>query len=205
MPRKTRKRRSGEKFDSYVEHPRYGNRPNLTGLNPIPDTSAEVFLRWLSPEETRIPNTAIPADLSRQSPATVPVTHYFDVGRKCRDCGRPFIFFAEEQKYWYEVLGFPLESDCVRCFQCRKFQQGVALKRDRYEELFRVAERTADENLEMAECCLSLIEASVFTTKQMQRIRMLLNASEPHLTFANKAIFEELRARLGALEAGPES
>jgi hypothetical protein len=200
MPKRTNERRSSENFDSCVEHPRYGSRPKLTGLNPEPDPSGEVFLHWHSPEQRRIPNTAIPADLSRQTPATVPVTHYFDVARKCRDCERPFIFFAEEQKYWYEDLGFPLESDCVRCFECRRAQRGIALKRERYEELFRVSERTAEEYLEMAECCLSLIETSVFTTKQVQRIRMLLNSSEPHLTTENRPAYEELRARLSAVE-----
>ena len=52
--------------------------------------------------------------MSRQSPAMVPVTHYYDVTRTCRDCDRPFIFFAQEQKHWYEQLGLPLEADCAR-------------------------------------------------------------------------------------------
>lgn len=201
MARKKSKQRLREEFDNYVEHPRYGSCPRFTGLNPKADPGGDVFLHWHSPEEARIPNTAIPADLSRQVPATVPVTHYLDVRRTCRDCDRPFIFFAQEQKHWYEELGFPLESDCVRCVPCRKRQQGIALKRERYEELFHRPERTVDENLEMAECCLSLIEASVFGTKQLARIGMLLKASEPRLTSENISAHEDLRARQMELEA----
>ena len=121
--------------------------------------------------------------------------------RTCRDCDKPFIFFAQEQKYWYEELGFPLESDCVRCFSCRKCQQAIALKRQRYEELFHIVERTVDESLEMADCCLSLIEASVFSSNQAERVRMLLKTSEPRLTSGNMSEYEDLRARLMTLEA----
>jgi Probable zinc-ribbon domain len=153
-------------------------------------------LHWHSPEGVRIPNTAIPADLSRQMPATVPVTHYFDAKRQCADCGRPFIFFAAEQKYWYEDLGFPLESDCVRCVVCRKKQQGLELNRERYEELFHVQERTSEQDLEMAECALSLVEASIFGKRQLERVRSTLKKipSDPKL--------QALWKRVLALEGG---
>jgi hypothetical protein len=144
----------------------------------------------------RIPNTAIPADLSRQMPATVPVTHYFDAKRQCVDCGKPFIFFAAEQKYWYEELGFPLESDCVRCVVCRKKQQGLELKRDRYEELFHVEARTVEQNLEMAECALSLAEVGVFGKRQLERVRATLKK------VPSGAKLQALWERVHALEAG---
>ncbi|WP_366929827.1 zinc-ribbon domain containing protein [uncultured Thiodictyon sp.] len=105
--------RPKEDYSKFVDHPRYGRLPRMTGLNP--DTNyTDVFLHWHSAKECRIPNTAIRADLSRQTPATVQVTHYFDVRRQCRDCDKPFIFFAEEQKYWYEILGFGLDSGLFR-------------------------------------------------------------------------------------------
>jgi hypothetical protein len=161
-------------YDDFVEHPRYGKSPRVTGLNPETNLmTGRPFLHW-NAAEGRIPNTAVEADLSRQSPATVPVTHYYDVERTCRDCGRPFIFFALEQKHWYEELGFQLEADCVRCIACRKRQQGIAAQSARYEELFHVADRTAEEDLEMAECCLSLIEQGVFRPRQTQHVSQLL-------------------------------
>jgi hypothetical protein len=163
-----------DEYETFVEHPRYGKRPRITGLNPKTDY-LKVFIHWHSPESCRIPGTAIKADLTKQAQATVPVTHYFDVKRSCRECDRPFIFFAEEQKHWYEELGFGLDSDCVRCSLCRRRQQGLARKRERYEELFHLVERNVEQNLEMADCCLTLIEKGVFHPRQAERVRMLIN------------------------------
>jgi len=170
-------------------------------MNPETVYGGDVFIHWHSSKECRIPNTAISADLSQQTPATVPVTHYYDVKRQCLDCGRSFLFFAEEQKHWYEELGFGLESDCVRCIVCRKKQQGLAHERERYEELFHVSDRTADECLEMAACCLTLIEANVFHRRQTERVRMLLNkiSSECDIKIQNR--INELRPRVLALES----
>ncbi|MFC1835514.1 zinc-ribbon domain containing protein [Thermodesulfobacteriota bacterium] len=169
-----------DQYTEFVAHPRYGRRPRITGLNPETDYGRGVFLHWHSGKECRIPNTAIHADLSRQSPATVPVTHYFDAKRLCRDCGKPFIFFAEEQKYWYEELGFPLDSDCIRCVVCRKKLQGLKLKRERYEELFRVSDRTLEQDLEMVDCCISLVESGVFHKRKLPHIRTPMPAISGH-------------------------
>jgi hypothetical protein len=189
-----------DKYELYVEHPRYGQGPRMTGLNPKTDYGGDVFLHWHSSKEIRIPNTAIPADLTRQTRATVPVTHYYDVKRECLDCGKPFLFFAEEQKHWYEELGFGLDSDCVRCVFCRKRQHGLARKRERYEELFHIEYRTTEESLEMVECCLSLIEANVFHYRQTERVRMLLKiiSSKHDEKFQNR--IDKLRTRLLEIE-----
>ena len=169
-------------------------------MNPDTVFGGDTYLHWHSPKQCRIPNTAIAADLSRQTPATVPVTHYFDVKRQCRDCDRPFIFFAAEQKYWYEELGFGLDSDCVRCAPCRKRQQGLARKRERYEELFHVPHRTTDEALEMADCCLSLVEASVFHARQIERVRALLKGLSDERDEDTTWRHNELLARAIAIE-----
>jgi len=191
---------SNDKYASFVDHPRYGKRPYITGLNPETVYGGGIFLHWHSPKECRIPNTAIPADLSRQVAATVPVTHYFDVVRTCRDCGRSFIFFAQEQKHCYEELGFSLDSDCVRCVPCRKRQQGIARIRERYEELFHVQNRSSDKNLEMADCCLTLIEQSVFHRRQTERVRMLLKQVAHDPNYRADARYEDLLPRVRAIE-----
>jgi hypothetical protein len=183
-------------FRDFVTHPRFGQGPRITGLNPENDfATGHVFLHWHSPEGVRIPNTAIPADASRQMPATVPVTHYFDAKRQCADCDRPFLFFAAEQKHWYEELGFPLESDCVRCVVCRKKQQGFEWHRQRYEELFHVQARTLEENLEMAECALSLAEAGIFGKRQIERVRSNLKKVFTHPRL--QALWERVKALEG--------
>ncbi|MEL6108529.1 MAG: zinc-ribbon domain containing protein [Planctomycetota bacterium] len=219
--------RKTDKYAQFADHPRYGRRPNVSGLNPSP-MDRNVRLHWNATSHKeivsqyqavvgkewpygdcseycdrtrRIPNTAITADLSRQTPATVSVTHYFDLERQCRDCSRPFIFFAEEQRYWYEELGFGLESDCVRCADCRKRQQGIARHRETYESLFHVANKTDKQTLEMADACLWLIEQDVFTTRQTERVRMLLNSIPEDADIRKRTRCSDLFSRVLAAEA----
>jgi Probable zinc-ribbon domain len=183
-------------FRDYVPHPRYGQGPQITGLNPEGDYAKGEVLHWHSPVDVRIPNTAIAADLSRQKPATIAVTHYFDARRRCVDCRRLFIFFAAEQAYWYEELGFPLESDCIRCVPCRKKQQGVESRLQRYEELFHVQCRTPEQDMEMVECSLMLVEAGLFGRRQLDRVRSILKKAPSDSTL------QGFRTRLDALDGG---
>lgn len=198
------KKRPVDPYSEFVEHPRYGRGPHFTGSNPETVFGGDTFLHWHSPVECRVPNTAIAADTTRQLFPTVPVTHYYDVIRKCRDCHRSFLFFAKEQKYWYEVLGFGLDSNCVRCVPCRIRQHGIDRTRARYEELYHI-ERTTDEQLEMVECSLTLIEASIFTTRQIEKIRMLMRkVTSSHVdtdrTSKTTARIEAIDARILAIQ-----
>jgi len=173
MPRK--------RSDDFVAHPRYGDEPRLTGLNPKENwLTGEVNLHWRSSSEARIPNTAIAADTSRQNRPTIAVTHYFDSRRSCVDCRQSFLFFAAEQKYWYEVLGFPLESDCVRCVPCRKQQRALQAQRQRYETLFAFEARTPDQDIELVESALALVGAGVFGRRLLERLRSILKRAAPH-------------------------
>lgn len=222
MPRNSKDAPENE-YDAFVVHPRYGRRPRITGLNPKPfdpdvhlhwcsvtykEYKAEYGASWTVPDMDsyrpirRIPNTAIVADLERQTPATIPVTHYFDLALECRDCKRPFIFFAEEQKHWYEELGFGLDSQCIWCVECRKKEQGVARHRETYERLFHVDDRDAQQNLEMAEACLALIEAGVFHRRKTETVRMLLNAALKDAEVREGAHVAGLQQRLLVVAAG---
>jgi len=192
---------SEKKYESYAKHPRYGQRPRRTGLNPSPHdgnvrlhpnatTVHEIqknaaragvklpFLEQLvriSPKEpTRIPGTAIKANPEKQNHPTVPVSHYYDIEKVCRNCERHFIFFAEEQKHWYETLRFPLDSDCVRCLDCRKTEQFLSRNRSAYERLVNSKHRDWKDNLKMAKSALTLVENGVFGSKVLQKIRRLL-------------------------------
>ncbi|HLK57922.1 MAG TPA: zinc-ribbon domain containing protein [Chthonomonadaceae bacterium] len=220
-------RPSAEAYADYVEHPRFGKSPRFTGFDPNPN-SPEVHLHWntgyIREWERRryehdpgsfpwyyagifdrkpylVPGTAIVADTSRQNWRTVPVTHYYDLDRRCPDCGRRFLFFAEEQKHWYEELGFPLEAQAVRCPLCRKRLQQLDRTRRRYEQLFHLSTRSVEETLEMADCCLTLVEAGIFHPRQKEHVRILLK----HLPEDGKSQkpFLELIARLKRMgEAG---
>ncbi len=189
-------------YGEFVEHPRYGRRPRITGLNPVQNRPEPgepwVKFHWLSSRESRIPNTAIEADISKQTITTMGVTHYFDERRTCRECDAPFIFFAAEQKHWYEDLGFSLEADCVHCIHCRKKRQAIAAMRERYEQLFHVAALSEAERIEMAECCLSLVEAGVFSPRKTEQVRALLNRLPDELAAS-------LRRRVLVVEASVDA
>lgn len=213
---KSRDKAFDTKYDAYVEHPRYGRRPRYTGLdlNPydlkvqlhanatnvheLQKRALQVFgkkLGYMTPLERitpktpfRIPGTAIKADPSKQNQPTVPVTHYYDVERVCRNCRQPFIFFAEEQKYWYETLRFPLDSDCIRCPSCRKAERFLARNRATYERLAAMKERDWKDNFKMAGSALTLVENGVFGSRVIQTIRRLL-----------KTIPESERSEIGYL------
>jgi hypothetical protein len=137
--------------------------------------------------------------VSQQRDATVHVTHYFDVERVCRRCGSEFIFTAAEQQHWYEVLGFNLWVDRYHCKACGARARGLTKARARYEELFHVGERTPEQALEMARASLDLIEAGIFSVRQLERVRMLLRGlpASPEVRAA--------RARTKALAASPPS
>jgi hypothetical protein len=185
-------------YQDYAPHPRYGKEPRFTGFDPDV-TSSSVHLHWntrcfsakqirlierivggsveglLDDGTRRVSGTAVAADLTRQTPSTVAVTHYYDLDKVCRDCGRRFIFFAEEQKHWYEDLGFPLEAEAVRCPQCRKRIQQIARWKRRYEQLYRASGRTPEDVFEMAECGLLLMEEGVFSPRCAERILGVVN------------------------------
>jgi len=165
-----------DRYAAFVAHPRYGRGPRYTGLDTSPDTADTMWIRGLRPGSGRIANTGIVADTRKQVGATFPITHYFDIERQCDTCGRMFIFFAKEQKYWYEVLQFKLDADCLTCAPCRKKEQHVAKVRQRYENLLARTDRSIDEHLTLATSCLELVELGVFSPKQTEHIRAILNS-----------------------------
>ena len=153
-------------YSSYVDHPRFGRSPVYTGLNV--QEGPDISLHLLSP---RIPNTAIPTTTAHPNR----ITQYFDVERKCCNCHRMFIFFAAEQKYWYETLLFPLETDCIRCFPCRRIHQRISRSKREYDKLYHQPNRTIEQSLTKMECCLDLIANKLFSKQKRQWIGMMLN------------------------------
>ena len=194
-----------DRYAAFAVHPRYGQGPRVTGLNPQPSSGAQpgeplTFLHWHPPARKRIPNTAVVANWRKQKFTVVPVTHYFDAARTCRDCGLEFIFYALEQQHWYEELGFSLDADCVRCVSCRKVDQAIAAQRRRYETLLHAPQRSDEESLDMAECCMALVEAALFSPRQTERVRMLLNVTAATAASKLQQRREQLRERLAAFD-----
>ena len=117
-----------------VPHPRYGDCIVPSGF--VVATS-EILSFWGYQGQTIFPESAIPADVSRQSFTVLPRRYYVDILKQCVMCKRQFIFFAREQQHWYEELGFTIDADCVRCVECRKSDQQLRRRFTRYSEAVR--------------------------------------------------------------------
>jgi len=148
----------------YVDHPRYGDRPIDSGYSYSEDEIRNSY--WGYRREDIFIETAIPADLEKQNFPTFPRKLYVDIRRKCIQCERWFIFFAREQKYWYEELGFIIDADCVKCVECRKKEQGIKQLISEYEKLLKISSRTESETINLKEIAQELYEFGYIKNKQ---------------------------------------
>jgi Probable zinc-ribbon domain len=116
-----------------VPHPRYGSAPHVSGL-----TFSEGLIRagfWRHQREQLFVHSVLVADATKQNYSVFPCEFYVDVLRTCRNCSRPFIFFALEQRHWYETLRFSIDADCVLCSPCRRDARSVRRRLRRYSDL----------------------------------------------------------------------
>ena len=116
-----------------VPHPRYGAAPQASGLEYSEGQIRAGF--WRHQREHLFAESVLVADASKQNYSVFPCEFYVDVLRTCRDCSRPFIFFAREQRYWYETLRFSTDADCVLCSPCRRDARSVRRRLRRYSDL----------------------------------------------------------------------
>ncbi|MEM7236668.1 MAG: zinc-ribbon domain containing protein [Pseudomonadota bacterium] len=105
-------------FQRFVEHPRYGCQPIRSGERWTNAGIRQAYWRYGS-ERMIFPESAITANISRQRYGYSPRRVYVDCARVCRVCHRPFLFFALEQQFWFEVLRFFVDADCRHCQDCR--------------------------------------------------------------------------------------
>ena len=185
-------------YTDFVAHPRYGRGPRFTGLHPVEDRTLGINFGWRARPGERISKTAIAANTDRQLGALVPVTHYFDLKRQCRDCGRSFIFFAEEQRHWYETLHFHVGADCVRCTECRVNDRHTKRLRKRYQSLLHKAKRSDLDDLRLAETAMRLIDLDVFGHRCIERVRSLVNAIPLDSQVRRHATFRDVDVRSAA-------
>lgn len=170
-----------EDFTNYVEHPRYGRGPIFTNLIPSLSKRDEfVLIGRAGSCRSRINGTAVIADMEKQSGCAYAVKYYFDEKKCCPGCNRPFIFFAQQQKYWFDELGFNISTAGKWCYDCRQLRIGLKRNLLRYAELKNNDNRNIAESIEMAEICLTELEAGRFTERQTQTVRALLNVLSKH-------------------------
>lgn len=140
---------------SYAPHPRYGTGLQYTNLSVREEDLKASY--WRFRDETLFPETALRANTTAQGYAVFPRPFYVDILKTCRDCDRQFIFYAREQKYWFETLGFWIDADCVRCAECRLRRRRIDRVRRRFGERRRLPNPDAGTLRRLVEDALFLL------------------------------------------------
>lgn len=112
--------------------------------------------------------------------------------KRCRDCGVVFVFTAEEQRHWYETLGFFLDATAVRCSSCRTKRRRLEQARRAWELALRAVDSTARSHVAVVEAGLTLLERG----GRVKRATLLMHVSRAEKLGAN---VRELRARADRL------
>lgn len=181
--------------ENLVPHPRYGTRPRFTNLEFRGDRSG-MNLGWKYACSTIIPGTGMEADCSKQHGSVMPVSVYFDVLKECIDCLRPFLFYAIEQKHWFEELGFANDADCVRCVLCRKKEQKKERLNQEYQRLSTLMNKTPEDHLELA--CVALDMHGIGRLRALQKVRTCFNRVPDSEHY--RAKYRKLKTRMKELE-----
>lgn len=172
-----RRRRAHRKFarlagrTTYVDHPRYGSRPILSGERWTEGEIRRAF--WAYGSVQFFPETAITADITRQNYGYCPRRVYVDIARNCKTCSRPFLWFALEQKFWFEELGFFVDAQCHHCQGCRRSQHLLRARRKDYDALIAKVDKTRAEWGRLERLGTALWEAGEITKPEtLLRSRM---------------------------------
>ena len=187
-------------FAAYVSHPLYGRRPRVSN-EPIHIDRHEQFCMVSRCGAGKIfKNTAIKADMELQKGSHYLVKYFFDEDKTCIHCKRPFIFFAAEQKYWFDQLHFNIATRGQVCGECRAFAGEQKLLKLRYDQLLDRSQLTNEQTLEMAQVCLSLVESGVFHPRSVQTVQKFLNVLRVNKTSSLKVNITDFRKRIGAFQ-----
>ncbi len=162
-----------------VHHPRYGAKVGALSGERVSEADIRAsHWSFRDPKVTMFPESVLVADIARQNFSTMAMPYYVDTLETCRDCARPFLFFARERKHWYEVLGFFIDARCVRCSACRKSDHTVRRRFRRYGETTALGALSAiavAALATLAEDAVFLWEAGVL--RDETRLRAIRNAA----------------------------
>ena len=142
-----------------VPHPRYGSLPIASG-RAIPEAEIRSGF-WALGNAVIFPETVLLADTSKQNYAIYPRRYYVDILRDCRECERPFLFFAQEQRYWFEELQFFVDADCVHCSECRARQHDAKKQLARFSAAMKETNLSRKDLMTLIDDAADLLQAGV--------------------------------------------
>lgn len=161
-----------------VPHPRFGDKVVPSGYEASLGEIRNSY--WGYRSATVFPESAIPADTTKQNFSVFPRGYYVDMLKRCRECGRPFLFFAREQQYWYETLGFYIDADCADCPECRHSHHELRKRFHRFAENIGRPEVSDKDFATLVEDAVFLWKAGILTNEQkLRRLRNLAKKRIP--------------------------
>lgn len=155
----------------FVPHPRYGSESIPSGLS-IP-AGQIAWGHWRYERDSIFPESVLRADTSKQNYSIYPREYYVDIRKQCRECERRFIFFAKEQKHWFEVLKFYVDADCVLCPECRRKSQTIRRRLKRYSDLMQKPDRSKKDYMVLVDDATYLLGERV--VRDLGRLGRLKN------------------------------
>jgi hypothetical protein len=111
-----------------------------------------------------LPRGAVRANIQAQCYGIgEPLYYYEDIARRCIDCKLSFVFSAREQKYWYEVRNFLLDSTAIRCAPCRRRvrgEKGAHANLAHARRALAANRQSSNRHLELARAIVQLYQCS---------------------------------------------
>ncbi len=78
-------------------------------------------------------STAVKADISKQNFSVCPRHWYINAAFRCGRCKKTFVFTVDEQRFWYEELGFWIDAQPRECENCRRELRELKTLRQEYD------------------------------------------------------------------------
>ncbi|MCV6637453.1 zinc-ribbon domain containing protein [Candidatus Albibeggiatoa sp. nov. NOAA] len=170
----SKKRCKNSKNSKYVDHPRYGNLPIPSRYQYSIEEIKRANCHYAHLK--CFPETAIPANIEKQKYGYDPRILYVDVVEHCKVCGRPFIFFAKEQQYWFEELGFWVDAHCTKCCDCRAKDHAIKTMLHKYEKLVKKLDKSETETRQLKQIALELYQQGyIQNVSKVNRIKLKNN------------------------------
>lgn len=172
--------------DKVASHPHYGLEPTVSNLPLTPKTKVHIIslpifgldLSQFGLEQSSgyrfpvisFPDTAVQSDLKELNGLEPDV--YLDTLFKCKSCEKYFIFFASEQKYWYETLRFNINARPIECSPCRVGSKKIKNASKMLAEFILKDELSESERKDLERASSILFEAGVIKKSgTLQKIR----------------------------------
>lgn len=102
-----------------------------------------------------------------------PYNWYITYSIQCADCKREFQFSAQEQRRWYEELGFIIHSIPKRCSTCRKERRSSKQAQEEIGLILGSKERPGIEELSRLVHCYEQLGAMEKAEETKRRIKNL--------------------------------